>query len=132
MKGIDTNVLVRFLVNDDPGQAGLAYNLFKQAESTHETLFVPLTVMLELIWVLESAYRIPRKDILESIHELMLLSILKFEHQPALQRFLRLARKNNLDLADLLIASSAREQGCTHVLTFDKKAAQSELFALLR
>ena len=96
-------------------------------ESSQSFLVTPLccvtfflAVMLELIWVLES------------IQELMLLSILKFEQQQALQRFLRHARNNNLDLADLLIASSARQQGCNHVLTFDKKAAQSELFTSLQ
>jgi predicted nucleic-acid-binding protein len=62
----------------------------------------------------------------------MLLSILKFEQQQAQQRFLRHARNNHLDLADLLIASSARQQGCNHVLTFDKKAVQSELFTSLQ
>jgi len=131
MTGIDTNILVRFLVNDDSVQSGQVYDFFQQAESARKTLFVPLTVMLELIWVLESVYEVSRNDILESIHELMLLSILKFEHHPALQRFLRIAQENRLDLSDLLIACSAREQGCSHVLTFDKRAAQSELFTRL-
>ncbi|HDM77459.1 MAG TPA: PIN domain-containing protein, partial [Deltaproteobacteria bacterium] len=60
MKGIDTNILIRFLVGDDELQAKTVYNLFKRAEAEKKELFVPLLVMLELIWVLESVYDIPR------------------------------------------------------------------------
>ena len=56
MIALDTNVLVRFLVRDDEKQAQIVYARFKQAESAREVLFVSLLVVLETIWVLESAY----------------------------------------------------------------------------
>ncbi len=131
MRAVDTNILVRFLVRDDPVQADLVYQLFKKAEQARSCLFVPLTVMLELIWVLESAYSVGRTEIIEAIGDLLLMPVLKFEQHSVLQEFVRCASENNCDLSDLLIGCSARQQGCATTLTFDKKAARSDLFAHL-
>ena len=130
MKAIDTNILVRFLVGDDELQAKTAYNLFKKAEAEKKELFVPLLVMLELIWVLESVYDISRAEVLAAINELLLMPILKFEQQAALQQCIYAAQRNNYGLADLLIAHSAKAQRCETVLTFDRKASKYNLFEL--
>ncbi len=130
MKGIDTNILVRFLTGDDEQQAKVVYNIFKKAESEKRELFVSLLVVLELIWVLESVYEIPRAEILDSISNLLLLPILKFEHQSTLQQFTRASQGNGYDLSDLLIGHSARNQGCKTVITFDKKVSRYNLFEL--
>ncbi len=130
MKGIDTNILIRFLTGDDEQQAKTVYNIFKKAESEKSELFVSLLVVLELIWVLESVYNIPRAEILDSISNLILMPILKFEYQSILQQFTRSAQGNKYDISDLLIAHSAHDQGCETVLTFDKKASEFILFEL--
>jgi len=132
MKGIDTNILVRFLVGDDERQAQQVYKIFKKAESGKNELYVPLLVILELTWVLESVYEIPREEIVDSISELLIMPILKFEHQAALQQFTHVAQGNKYDLSDLIIACSAKEQGCDSVITFDKKAAKFALFELAK
>jgi predicted nucleic-acid-binding protein len=132
MKAIDTSILVRFLIGDDEQQAKKAYNILKKAESEKEELFVPLLVVLELIWVLESVYKIARTDILDSIKEFLLMPILRFEHKSVLQQFTLSAQKNRYDLADLLIACSAKIQGCETVLTFDKKVSKFKLFELAK
>ena len=132
MKGIDTNILIRFLIGDDELQSKRVYNIFKKAESEKKEFFVPLLVILELIWVLESVYEIARTEILDSISELILMPILKFEHQSALQQFTHSAQDNRYDLSDILIANSAKAQGCETVITFDKKASQSNLFELAK
>ena len=132
MKGIDTNILVRFLVGDDELQAKKVYNIFKKAESNKNELFVPLLVVLELIWVLESVYDIPREKIIDSISELLLLPVLNFEHRSALQQFTQTAHENSYDLSDLIIAHSAKEQGCKTVITFDRKASKYNLFELVK
>ena len=72
MIGVDTNILVRFLVGDDVKQANKVYALFKKVEDEKNELFVPSLVILELIWVLESAYEFDRFDILDSINQLTL------------------------------------------------------------
>ncbi|MBN1999731.1 type II toxin-antitoxin system VapC family toxin [candidate division KSB1 bacterium] len=131
MKGIDTNILVRFLTNDDRRQARLVYDMFKKAESNQDEFFVPLLVVLELIWVLESVYTIPRNEILDSLNDLLLLPVLKFESQSIVQQFTQNARETDNDLSDLLIAQTARSHGCQTVITFDKKAAESHMFELL-
>ena len=132
MRGIDTNILVRFLVGDDKQQAKKVYNIFKKTELDKKELFVPLIVVQELIWVLESVYEIPRTEILDSISELLLMPILVFEHQSALQQFTNAAQGNKYDLSDLLIAHSAKIQGCETVITFDKKASKFQLFELAK
>jgi predicted nucleic-acid-binding protein len=131
MKAIDTNVLVRFLVSDDERQAQTIYSIFKQAEADKVEFWVPLLVLLETLWVLESVYEISRKEIIDSMNELLLMPILKFENQVVIQRFVFSARETKIDLSDLLIAHSAKISGCESVLTFDKRASKSELFELI-
>lgn len=132
MKAVDTNILVRFLTGDDSEQAGKIYKIFKDAESERKEFFVPLLVVLELIWVLESVYGISRTEILESISDLSLMPVLKFEHQTALQQFLYSAQGNKFDLSDLLIAHAAKINGCESVLTFDKKSSKFSLFEMIK
>ena len=132
MKALDTNALVRFLVRDDERQAETIYRIFKQAESDKEVFFVPLLVVLETVWVLESVYMIPRQEILDSINELLLMPILEFEAQSAILNFVSSAQETKMDLSDLLIAHSAKLSGCECVLTFDKRASNFGLFELLR
>lgn len=132
MKALDTNVLVRFLVKDDEHQSKIVYKVFKQAEADKNFFCVSLLVVLETIWVLDSVYEIPREEILDAINEILLMPILKFEAQPTIQRFTLLARKNKIDLSDILIACTAKISGCESVLTFDKKASKFELFELIK
>ena len=131
MKAVDTNILVRFLVNDDPAQAQQVRQLFSAAEQQRETYFVPLLVVLESIWVLESAYQVGRNELIEVFSDLLLLPVLEFEQREAVQAMLQAARNDPLDLPDLLIAKSGLRSGCECIFTFDKKAARSDAFELL-
>ena len=132
MKALDTNVLVRFLVRDNEKQAKSVYRKFKKAETNKEILFVPVLVVLETIWVLESVYGVTRPEILDSIDELLLMPILEFEAQSAIRSFVSSARETKMDLSDLLIAHSAKSSGCECVITFDKRASNFRLFELLK
>lgn len=131
MKAIDTNILIRFLTGDDELQAKKVYSIFKTAESEKKELFVPLLVVLEMIWVLESVYEVSRIEILDSIRDLLLMPVLKFDQQATLQQWIHSAQGNTFDLSDLLIAHSAKINGCEVVLTFDKNAAKFKLFEFL-
>ncbi len=131
MKAIDTNILIRFLTGDDELQAKKVYEIFKNAESEKKVLFVPLPVVLEMIWVLESIYEISRTNILDSIRDILLMPILKFDQQAALQQLVHSAQGNKYDLSDLLIAHSATINGCEAVITFSKKASRFKLFELV-
>ena len=131
MIGIDTNILVRFLVGDDTRQANKVYRLFKKAEEEKTEFFVPSLVVLELMWVLEFAYEIDRSDIIDSISQLILMPIFEFENLSAIQKFVVEAQESKFDLSDLLIAQTANANGCETVFTFDKKASKYKLFDLL-
>ena len=77
MGALGNNILVRFLTNDDATQAERVYRLFRQAEANREVFFV--LVVLELFWVLESAYGIARQEILDAVDALMQVPVLTFD-----------------------------------------------------
>lgn len=132
MVALDTNILVRFLVQDDERQARLVRSRLKKAEGGREQLLVTLAVVLEMIWVLESAYGFQRLEILDSIEALTQMPIFLFEADDVLEKLIDQGRQTNLDLSDLLIALSANFQGSETLLTFDKKASKHPLFQLLK
>ncbi len=132
MIALDTNILIRFLVRDDERQAGIVYKRLKKAEDNDECLFIPLLVVLETIWVLQSAYGLSRQDILSAIDAMRHMAVFSFECENVVERLIVEAGKSKADLADLLIAISARNKGCESILTFDKKAAKFESFQLLK
>jgi len=132
MKGLDTIVIVRFLVNDDAAQAAAARKLLLDAEKKGEGVFMPLSVTLETIWVLDSVYGYSRQDIILALENLLVLSVLEMEAHERIASLCRLAAVNDSDLADLLIGLTARDNGCETTLTFDKKTARSDLFMLIR
>ncbi|PWQ92233.1 PIN domain-containing protein [Leucothrix pacifica] len=131
MKAVDTNVLVRFLIQDDEIQTQKVTQILSEAEKMKQPLFVSQTVVLELIWVLRSAYEVPRQDILLSISELLSMSALEFQDQQVVRDFVTASHDNTYDLSDLLISQVAKGGGCDTTLTFDKKAAKSPLFTEL-
>jgi predicted nucleic-acid-binding protein len=131
MKGIDTNILVRFLAGDDTKQANKVYKLFKETEDNIEELHVPMIVLIEVIWVLESVYKTERNELINLLSELILMPIFKFENLNAIQKFVPEALSSKYNLSDLLIAQTASLHGCTTVITFDKKASKQKLFSIL-
>ena len=131
MKALDTNVLVRFLVQDDREQARVAQQALQAAEDCRGELLVPVVVTLELLWVLESAYGIPRARVVQAVLELLNMPVLRFEHADALRSALAATSAGSADLADLVIGHCARSLGCVAVLSFDRKAARTGLFELL-
>lgn len=131
MKAIDTNLLVRFLVNDDREQAGLVRQLFSEAETSDGTYLVTLPVVLELIWVLRSVYELKNEIILTAIDQLSLMTVLIFDRFDCVQELVRQGTKTGLELDDLLIAVCGLSGGAVTTLTFDRKAAQEPWFELL-
>ncbi len=131
MKALDTNVLVRFLVQDDKKQSNIVQALFSEAEKNKGSFYITLLVVLELIWVLEAVYQVSRQDVLHALAELLSMPILNFEKQSAIRRFILAASNSTFDLSDLLIAYSANDAGFDRTYTFDKKAAKFELFEKL-
>jgi predicted nucleic-acid-binding protein len=132
MIAVDTNIIVRFLVRDDEEQAELVRRRLKQAEENRERLLVPLLVVLETIWVLESAYDKTRVEILDAIGALRQMSVFEFQAVEVVERLLADGAEHSADLADILVAQSARALGCESGITFDKGAAKLPFFKLLK
>lgn len=132
MKALDTNILVRFLAADHPGQAKAVHGLLQGAEDKGETFLVTLPVMLELVWVLSSAYQMPRIAVVHALDQLSLMPMLKIEHRQRIRDWVSLARTDQaLGLPDLLIGLSGKDAGGSSTLTFDREACRSSLFELL-
>lgn len=131
MKAIDTNVLVRFLVQDDEKQTQIATQLLADAEIAKQPLWVSNVVVLELIWVLKSVYDVPRDEILGCLGELLSMVALEFQDSLVVRDFVASTQNNTYDLADLLISQIAKGKGCDTTLTFDKKAAKAPHFTQL-
>ena len=120
MIALDTNVLVRFVVADDPEQAARAKGLVAKATAEGETLFVSDLVLCELVWVLESAYRFPRGTVVRTLERLLAASVLAFRDSGALARSVEAFSRGKGDLADYVVLAHAREAGCEAVATFDR------------
>lgn len=131
MTAVDTNVIIRFLVRDDAKQAEIAYRRLKQAETSREVLFVTLIVVVETIWVLETAYGKSRAEVLDSIENMRRMPVFEFEKDEVVERVVTEGRTGKADLADLLMAHSAQSSGCNDGITFDKGAARIPFFTLL-
>lgn len=131
MKALDTNLLVRFLVSDDPVQAQAVKDCFESAERSGDVFMVANVVVLELIWVLSAVYDCARSDILDALEQLCMLPIIRFERSELVHQLINAGRTGTTDLPDILIGLSGQALGCETTLTFDRKAAESEIFDLL-
>ncbi len=131
MTALDTNILIRFLVRDDEKQAQAVFKKLKNAEDRRETLFVPLAVVLEMMWVLDSVYSMSRSEILDAFDSLKSMPILKFEKEHVIQTMVAEGMNTAIELPDLLIALSAKSNGCDSMFTFDRKALKYPFFKLL-
>ncbi len=120
MIGLDTNVLVRFLVRDDEKQSRRATKLIKGAVERGEQLFVSDIVMCETVWVLSSAYGFTRAEIVDALGGLVRARNLVFGSTDRLARALDAYRDGKGDFADYLIREHARAAGADTVATFDR------------
>lgn len=123
MIALDTNILVRYLTEDDAEQAARAAALFEEAVERDERLFVPHIVLCELVWVLASAYHRPRKDIVAALKGLLSAAQLNVEDAELAHRALARYATGPADFADYLIGERAMAAGCDEVATFDRKLA---------
>jgi predicted nucleic-acid-binding protein len=124
MPALDTNVLVRYIVQDDALQFAAAKRLISRCVGEGLTLFVPVTVLLELEWVLRSGFGFGKDDVLLTLSSLFSAAELNFESERALEVALQLFRKSSADFADCLHAALATQAGEQPLWTFDKAAAK--------
>jgi predicted nucleic-acid-binding protein len=124
MLGVDTNVLVRFLVRDDEAQFEKARKLIKREVAAGRRVFVSQLVLLETEWVLRSRYSLPKNLIIETISGLLDTTDVRFEDEPSIEEALFIWKDATADFADCLIGAKNRRLGCRATATFDVKAAR--------
>ena len=129
MIGLDTNVLVRYLMDDDDAQTEQAAALIESAESAGGSLFVSQVVLCELVWVLSSVYRQPRATVQAVLEGLVRASHLTIEDAAGARRALAAYTQGRGDFADYIIRERAWSAGCDHVATFDKKVLKENGFS---
>lgn len=126
MAALDTNVLVRYLIQDDARQGYQAKRLVCAALTRGESLFIPITVLLELEWVLRSNFEFPKDQIVFALSSLLAAKELVFESEASVEVALELFRQNKADFADCIHVALAHAAGQTPLWTFDKAAAKLE------
>jgi len=131
MPALDTNVLVRYIVRDDARQLAAARRLISRCVAEGSTLFVPVTVVLELEWVLRSSFGFGKDDVLLALSSLFSAADLSFESERALEVALQLFRKGSAGFADCLHVALATQAGEQPLWTFDKTAAKVDGAKLL-
>lgn len=131
MIGLDTNVLVRYVVQDDPAQAAAATRLVEGRCTEDDPGVVPLVVLCELAWVLERGYRYRRGPIAAVLRKLLAARELRVERSELAWQALNGFEAGKADFADHVIGLAAREEGAEATWTFDRNAAQLSLFRLV-
>jgi predicted nucleic-acid-binding protein len=120
MRGLDTNVLLRHVVGDDPADTPVAREAVYRAEETGEKLLVTVPVLCELMWTLERSYRLPRRQLGEIVATLLGSHVFVVEERAAARRALRDFEHGRAGFIDYLVGQIALDRGCSTTLTFDR------------
>ena len=131
MIGIDTNVLVRYIAQDDAAQSAQATQLIEQACSAQAPGFIGVVVLVELVWVSESCYGATRAEVVEILRRILSIRQLVVQEAELVWKALRLFESGKADFSDCVIERTANATGCTKTMTFDQKAAATGGMTLL-
>lgn len=129
MKGLDTNVLLRFLTADEPIQSRLSRQLIEDAETGGDRLHLSTLVLAELVWVLRgSRYSLSRSDIADLLDGLLETAVFEIQDRDLVRLATSAFRTGAADFSDYLIGETDRRAGCSATLTFDRRLLADEGF----
>ena len=131
MIGLDTNVLIRYLAQDDPVQSPRATHLIEQRLTEEEPGFISVVAMAEIAWVLERAYGLADRDIAAAIEAILQAELLVVESEQEVFTAMTALKDGRGSFADALIAALGAKAGCSRTLTFDRRAQRLSSFELL-
>jgi predicted nucleic-acid-binding protein len=129
--GLDTNVIVRYLTQDDPAQSSLANALIEQTLSVENPGFVSTVALVEIVWVLESGYRCDRARVVTIVERLLRAKSLLVEDADRAWQATRAYAQGKADFADCMIERAGHANGCERTVTFDRAAARDAGMHLL-
>jgi predicted nucleic-acid-binding protein len=128
MIAIGTNVLVRYLVNDDEKQAVRAKHLIDTAAKKSDHIFIGCIVLVEMAWVLDSAFGFTRSELAEVFTDLLMSGLFRFERKEEVEKALDRFRKGKADFSDYISAEISITGARSKLHTFDKSCKEPDLF----
>ena len=131
MIGLDTNILVRYLAQDDPVQSPKATALIEQRLTEENPGFLSVVAMVETAWVLARAYGLADDEIAAAIERTLQADVLVVENEQEVFTAMIALKEGHGSFADALIGGLGARAGCTHTLTFDQKASRLAGFELV-
>lgn len=131
IRGLDTNVLVRYLTQDEPAQARRAGALIEGALAKGDNCYLSAIVLCELVWVLFGAYRLEKKSILRALERILETAGFLVEDRDLVQEAVDQFRLGRGDFADYLLGARNRAAGCSDTVTFDRSLRGSKFFSML-
>lgn len=131
MIGIDTNVIIRYIVQDDPAQSLLATKFIETKCTSKSPGYINIIVLCEIVWVLKRAYNYDKQVIVEVLSKLLSLKEIVVERSAEVSIALKEFKSGNADFVDYLIGVVNNQKGCDLTYTLDKKAATTAHFKLL-
>jgi predicted nucleic-acid-binding protein len=132
MRGLDTNVLVRYIAQDDPHQSLAAERIVEDALAENESIYICVIVLCELVWVLRSAYRLTKLEIIPKLDEMLSTPQFLIQHDSLVRESLSLWRSGRGDFSDHLIGALNRAADCRETVSFDRALAGTEGFLVIR
>lgn len=124
MIGIDTNVLVRYISQDDPSQARKATTIIERECTESSQGFISVVVLIELVWVAESCYAASRDEVASIVRRVLESRQLLVQEAESVWKALSDFERTKSDFADCMVYRLAARAGCTKTVTFDKKATR--------
>jgi len=124
MTGLDTNILVRYVTQDDPVQAPLATAFIEKNCSPESPGFINYIVLCELIWVLKRCYKVNQDQALQILEQILRTAQLQVQEPQIVWKALKQAQKDKADFADFLSTQINLANGCEETVTFDRDASK--------
>jgi predicted nucleic-acid-binding protein len=131
MRGLDTNVLVRYITDDDPEQSPIAKRLIQDAEDKGDRLYINTVVLCELCWTLRGGrYRYDRPTIAAVLEKILAIKLFEIQNRDLVNRATRDYQLGKADFADYLIGLSNQRAGCEDTVSFDGGVKDLEGFTI--
>lgn len=124
MIGLDTNIIVRYLAQDDPIQSAQATEIFERRLTARNPGFVSVVAMVETVWVLDRAYGLPKDEIAAAVERMLQTDVLVVDYEQQVFTAMIALKEGRGSFADAIIAAVGAKAGCSYTLTFDQRALQ--------
>ena len=131
MIGLDTNILVRYLAQDDPVQSPIATDIMEFHVTEENPGFISVVAMVETVWVLDRAYALAASEIAAALERILQADSLVVESEQEVFQATMALKEGSGSFADALIGALGAKAGCTRTLTFDKSALRLPGFELV-